>query len=177
MSKTVRNLQLVRRISELLEAIEQRLRASSVPPVSKGSGVFQIACDEILLITRAELLKNRGYEVGSALGNDEAKRILDKGRPYHRFIVGHAAPKKTREDIVRWLKANFPDTKILALNPPHYTKLAKQITISSSTDLRIGFRSLQPLQPSLSFLPHTSIRQSYKKGGVQFSVPPEMLLC
>jgi hypothetical protein len=120
--------QLVRRISELLEARDRRLRrlrASSVQPVSKGNGVFQIGYDERLLITRTELLKNRGYEVGSALGNDQAKHILDKARAYHLFILGHAAPKETREEMVRWLKANFPDAKILALNPPQYTNLAE----------------------------------------------------
>jgi len=71
------------------------------------------------------LLKNRGYQVGSALGNDEAKRILDKRHPYRLFIVGHSAPKETREEIVRWLKTNFQGTKILALNPPDNTKLAE----------------------------------------------------
>lgn len=117
---------LVRRISELLEAKDKRLQASRVqPPPSKGNGVFQIAYDEKLLITRADLLKNRGYQVGSALGNDEARRILDKRHPYRLFIVGHSAPKETREELVRWLKTNFQGTKILALNPPDNTKLGE----------------------------------------------------
>ena len=116
--------ELVCRINELLEARDKRLSASSVKPASQGNGVFQIAYDEKLLVTRAELLKNRGYLVGSALGNDEAKRILDKRQPYHLFIVGHAAPNETREEMVRWLKSNFPDAKILALNPLDHTKLA-----------------------------------------------------
>jgi hypothetical protein len=59
------------------------------------------------------------------LSNDEAKRVLDKGQSYSFFIIGHAAPKETREEMVRWLKTNFPDTKILALNPPHQTMLAE----------------------------------------------------
>ena len=118
-------LLLVRRISELLEAKDKRFRRSDVRPTSKGNGVFQIAYDEKLLITRADLLKNRGYQVGSALGNDEAKRILDKRHPYRLVIVGHSAPKETREEIVRWLKTNFQGTKILALNPPDNTKLAE----------------------------------------------------
>jgi hypothetical protein len=80
--------------------------------------VFQIGYHEGLLITRAELLKRRGYSVRSALGNDEAKRTIDKGGIYHLFIVGHAAKKKTRQEMVDWLKANFPGPKILALNPP-----------------------------------------------------------
>lgn len=77
------------------------------------------------LITRAELLKNCGYEVGSALGNDSARRLLDNRDRYRLFIVGHAAPRETREEMVAWLKANFPGTKILALNPPDNAKLAE----------------------------------------------------
>ncbi len=116
---------LVCRINELLEAKDKRLRPHDVKPTSKGDGVFQIAYDEMLLVTRAELLTNRGYEVSSALGNDGAKRILGKRERYRLFIVGHAAPRETREEMIGWLKANFPDTKILALNPPHQAKLAE----------------------------------------------------
>ncbi len=115
---------LVCRINELLEAKDKGLRSGAAEPQSDGKRVFQIAYDEMLLVSRAELLKNRGYEVGSALGNDGAKRILDKGERYRIFIVGHAAPKETREDMVRWLKANFPNTKILVMNPPSSAILA-----------------------------------------------------
>lgn len=93
--------------------------------VSKDNRIFQIAYDEMLLITRGELLKRRGYEVSSVLGNEAAKRALDKRQTYYLFIVGHDAPRETREDMVRWLKTNFPGTKVLALNPPYQTKLTE----------------------------------------------------
>jgi len=116
--------QLIRRINELLEAKENRLRMGGAKLTSEGIGVLQIAYDEISLISRAELLKDRGYEIESVLGNDDAKRIMDKGHPYRLVIVGHAAPKEERQEMVRWLRTNFPDTKILALNLPHQMKLA-----------------------------------------------------
>jgi hypothetical protein len=109
---------LVCRINELLEAKDKRLRSGATEPQSDGKRVFQIAYDERLLVSRAALLKNRGYQVSSALGNDDAKRILDTRERYRIFIVGHAAPNETREDMIRWLKANFPTTKILVVNPP-----------------------------------------------------------
>jgi len=118
--------QLVHRINELLEAKDRRLQQpSNVKPRFRDGGIFQIAYDEMLLTTRAELLKNRGYEVSSALGNNDAQRVLANGETYGFFIVGHAAAKETREEMVRWLKTNFPDTKILALNPPHQTNLSE----------------------------------------------------
>jgi hypothetical protein len=69
------------------------------------------------------LLKNRGYEVSSVLGNDEAIRVLDGQQNYRLFIVGHNAPRETREEMLRWLKIKFPHTRILALNPPHQPDL------------------------------------------------------
>lgn len=116
---------LVCAINELLEAKDKRLRSRAAEGQSDGKRVFQIAYDEMLLVSRAELLKNRGYEVSSAIGNDGAKRILDKGERYRIFIVGHAAPLETREEMVSWLKANFPNIKILVVNPPASAILAE----------------------------------------------------
>ena len=116
--------QLVCRINELLEAKDRRLRGTA-DLVLNGKPVFQIAYDEKLLISREELLRNRGCEVRSALGNDVAKRMLANGERYRLFIIGHAAPRETREEMAGWLKANFPDTKILALNPPDHAILTE----------------------------------------------------
>ncbi len=113
--------QLTGRINELLAEKELRLLGEIKEP--RGTQVFQIAYEEVLLITRAELLKGLGYEVTSALGNDDAKRVLNNGKTYGIFIVGHAAATAAREDMVKWLKINFPDTRIIALNPPFDTKL------------------------------------------------------
>jgi hypothetical protein len=118
-------LQLTHRILELLEAKEKRLQGRDLNPMPRGNGVLQIAYDEMLLITRARLLKSRGYEVTSVLGNDDAKRALDKGRTYRLIIVGHASPRETRQAMIQWLKTTFPGTKVLALNPPHQTSLAE----------------------------------------------------
>jgi hypothetical protein len=115
---------LISRINELLEAKDKRLRSNAAGLHSDDKRVFQIAYDETLLVSRAELLKSRGYEVSSVLGNDAAKRILDTRDRYRIFIVGHGAPKETREEMVRWLKSNFPNTKILVVNPPSSAILA-----------------------------------------------------
>jgi hypothetical protein len=118
-------LLLIHRINDLLEAKDKRLQATHVKPGLKVTAIFQIAYDEKLLVARAQLLKNCGYEVSSVLGNDEALRVL-AGRGGHcLFIVGHNAPRETREQMIRWLKANFPHSKILALNPPLQAGLAE----------------------------------------------------
>ena len=81
--------------------------------------VFQIAYDEDTGLRRAELLRSCGYAVISVNGNQPAKLLLSSIQHYDLFIVGHAAPEETRREIVAWLKANYPDVKILALNPPN----------------------------------------------------------
>jgi hypothetical protein len=83
--------------------------------------VFQVAYDPYRLLTRAELLRHRGYEVVSVVGNEAAKVVLDAQQQHcDLFIVGHAAPDETRTEMVAWLKAKYPKVKILALNPPDH---------------------------------------------------------
>jgi hypothetical protein len=100
-----------RQIVALLNAARSSHRAAK--PV-----VFQIAYDQHRLVTRAELLRHSGYEVVSVVGNEAAKVVLSTQEQYcNLFIVGHAAPEETRKEMVDWLKAKYPNVRILALNP------------------------------------------------------------
>ena len=82
--------------------------------------IFQIAYTHSLLAARAELLSKRGYKVASALGNEAARKALKvRAETYDLFIVGHAAPLDVRNDMVQWLKENYPRIRILALKPPY----------------------------------------------------------
>jgi CheY-like chemotaxis protein len=86
--------------------------------------IFQIAYTQPLLVERAELLRKRGYEVSSALGNESAQMELKAcTETCDLFIVGHAAPPEVRAKMVQWLKEHYPTVKILALHPPHYPPL------------------------------------------------------
>jgi len=87
--------------------------------------VFQIAYDEALLATRAELLKSRGHRVDSALGNDAARSALSRTCAYDLFIVGYATEQHLRRELIDWIRGRFPGTKILALNPPHQTGISQ----------------------------------------------------
>src|SRR5437773_3878520 len=80
--------------------------------------IFQIAYDEESILQRAELLLGCGYGVISVLGNEAAKLLLSSIQHYDLFIVGPDAPEETRREIVDWLKENYPQVKILAMNPP-----------------------------------------------------------
>ena len=86
--------------------------------------LFQIAYGERLLVMRGDILRAQGYEVTSVIGNEAAKTVLDTGQDFDLFVVGHAAPQETRIAMVVWLKARYPKTKILALNPPECECLA-----------------------------------------------------
>lgn len=43
---------------------------------------------------------------------------------YTGRAVGHAAPDECRREMVAWLKAKYPDTPVLALNPPDDREVA-----------------------------------------------------
>ena len=83
--------------------------------------IFQIAYTEQLRSERAELLRRLGYGVISVIGNEAAKVLLSTIQHVDLalFMVGHAASEQTRKEIVDWLKANYPNVKVLALNPPN----------------------------------------------------------
>jgi CheY-like chemotaxis protein len=81
--------------------------------------IFQIAYNEEEARARAELLSGLGYGIVSAFSNQAARLLLSSIQHYDLFIVGHAAPEQTRNEMVEWLKENYPDVRILALNPPH----------------------------------------------------------
>ena len=55
----------------------------------------------------------------AAIGNEAAKVVLSATQHYDLFIVGHAAPEKTRMEMVDRLKTHYPGVKVLALNPPN----------------------------------------------------------
>jgi hypothetical protein len=112
-------LRLAGRIHELLEVKQKRLQGRKIE-----AAILQIAYDESLLITREQLLRSRGYEVVSVMGNEDAKRLLAiPGQYYRLFIVGHAAPQQAREEIAHWLKERFPKIQVLALNGPYQDKV------------------------------------------------------
>ncbi|HEV2751652.1 MAG TPA: hypothetical protein VGV12_14110 [Gemmatimonadales bacterium] len=94
----------------------------NVPPALERARkrIFQVAYTEALGIARSEELTHRGYRVTTVIGNERAKHVLtDSTQPYDLFVIAHAAPKRTREEMVAWLRANYPNGKILALNPVH----------------------------------------------------------
>lgn len=80
--------------------------------------IFQLAYESKTAIERAGLLRLCGYEVVSVIGNEAAKVILNMPQPWDLFIVGGSVTEGNKEEIVRWLKARFPQVPVLALNAP-----------------------------------------------------------
>jgi hypothetical protein len=91
----------------------------NVPPAKQLPRIFVISYDEEIGVQRSELLKSRGYDVISAIGNEAAKFLLSSIQRYDLFIVGYAAPKETRREMVDWLNVQYPRVKVLALNPSY----------------------------------------------------------
>jgi hypothetical protein len=117
--------------------------ATSVPePITKR--IFQICYSNDLRLTRSELLRSRGYAVISAVGNEAAKALLTTlsrdELGIALFIIGHAATAQTKEEMVGWLRQNYPKAKILVLNPPN-----QEITGADYNVLQNGPESWLPL--------------------------------
>ena len=87
--------------------------------------VFQIGYDEKELNARAELFRRCGHEVISVPHNEAAKDALTLIDNVDVFVIGHQAPEQTREEMVDWLKENFPTVKIVALIPSANRQLSR----------------------------------------------------
>lgn len=85
--------------------------------------VFQIGYDEKDLNARAELFRRCGHHVISVADNQAAKAALTSAQDVDVFVVGPNAPEQTRNEMVQWLKTNFPNVKIVALIPSASRKL------------------------------------------------------
>jgi len=97
----------------------QVVMQTNIPSAERAiKRIFQIAYDEEEGVRRAEVLRSRCYGVISVLGNEAANVLLSSPQNYDLFIVGHAAPQEIRREMVAWLKVNYPQVKILAMNPP-----------------------------------------------------------
>jgi hypothetical protein len=90
---------------------------------SRKPSVFQITYDYTQAIARVQLLRLHGCDVAFAIGNEAAKIILGRLRPWDLCTVGYAAPHDTVRDMVEWLKANYPGVPILELTSPRATQL------------------------------------------------------
>jgi DNA-binding NtrC family response regulator len=78
--------------------------------------VFHIAFDSSLLKVRAEMLRHAGFEVCSALGDDEARRALAENADYDMVVVGWSASDADRREMVGWLKKRFAGLRVIALH-------------------------------------------------------------
>jgi hypothetical protein len=89
-----------------------------IAPTGVTKRIFQVTYSERLFLERAAVLRRLGYSVLSVIGNESAKAILSSlDLNPELFIVGYEGPEHIRQEMVEWLKNNFPSTKVIALNP------------------------------------------------------------
>ena len=109
--------------AEQLLDIASALWLNSPMSTSPKRILFQIGYEQKGLNARAELFRRFGHEVTSVADNEAAKQVLATIPSVDVFIVGDTAPERTRKEMVDWLKANFPNAKIVALIPPTSRRL------------------------------------------------------
>jgi DNA-binding response OmpR family regulator len=76
--------------------------------------ILQIAYYSPLLHVRQQMLENAGYEVVSALGNDQAMSLAT-AKNFDLIVVGFSGPRAERASMVRWVKQHRPETPVITL--------------------------------------------------------------
>ena len=76
--------------------------------------VLQVAYVADMLSLREKMLKEDGYRVVSALGNEQATKAAGAER-FDIVVVGFSERHSVRHQMVRWLKLHAPETPIAVL--------------------------------------------------------------
>jgi hypothetical protein len=92
--------------------------------IQRERKVFQVGYEEQEVSKRAALLKSRGHEITSVIGNDPAIASLSENADYDLIVVGNSAPENLRTELCSWIKSRYPKIPILALNPPYKRQLS-----------------------------------------------------
>lgn len=79
-----------------------------------AASILQVAYYPTLLETRQVMQENDGYDVTSALGNDQAI-ALSSMKHFDVVVVGFSTDYGDRTFLVRWLKQHLPQTPVVAL--------------------------------------------------------------
>ncbi|HKT23083.1 MAG TPA: response regulator [Terriglobales bacterium] len=105
------------RIGEALnEQLEHTVRA-----FASAIRVLSIAYDPILEVTRADVLRQAGYDVVSVVGTDKGRKAAEKS-VFDLVVIGHSAPRAERTTLLKWLKAHFQRAHFIVLTKPHEGK-------------------------------------------------------
>jgi len=77
--------------------------------------ILHVEFDRSLLAIRHTLLETAGFEVISCFSGMAAREVSTGGGGFDLFLVGHAASLLERNDLITWMRANFPGMTVVAL--------------------------------------------------------------
>jgi len=86
--------------------------------VKKALRVLHIASDPVLLSHRKALLKHKGYEVVSVIGNSQAMDVLVTDHDFAFAVLDPEINPNHRSRLIAWLKVVHPKLSIPLLLDP-----------------------------------------------------------
>ena len=100
--------------------------------------ILHVAYDRALLETRHLMLKARGYNVTSALGNEQVMAMTpDDLAGFQVAVIGFSSTHAARSTLVKWFKAQSPQLPVVVLQFHEYERfpLAECTTLSEEPAL------------------------------------------
>jgi hypothetical protein len=94
--------------------------------------ILHVEFDRTLLAIRHTLLETAGFEVVSCFSAMAIREVSTATAPFDVFLVGHAASVNEREHLVTWMKANFPDTRVVVLRKRETDSSPQGVTSSTA---------------------------------------------
>ena len=104
--------------------------------------ILQVSYYQSLLEFRTRLLESGGYQVTSALGNDEAFGLgATVIKTVDLIVIGYSALHPIRTNAVRWFKQYHPTIPVVALRS-HNSEMFPEAGASLSEDPKIWLEAI-----------------------------------
>ena len=100
-----------------LEDNSTRVRPKLFDTAPRKKRILHVEFDRTLLAVRHALLESAGFEVISCFSGLATREVSTATAPFDLFLIGHAAPVAERNELVAWMKSNFPRTTVVVLRP------------------------------------------------------------
>jgi DNA-binding response OmpR family regulator len=104
--------------------------------------VLQIGYYPMLLQTRHMMLEQDGYEVFSALGNEQAKQIA-AARSFDAIVIGFSGTLPDRQELLRWIKQNVERTPVVMLQAHTNDKFPEADVLALSEDPKVWLAAVR----------------------------------
>jgi len=104
--------------------------------------VLQIGYYPMLLQTRHMMLEQDGYDVSSALGDEQARELAGS-QNFDAVVIGFSGTLAERQELLHWLKKNVQQTPVVMLQANSSERFPEADVVTLSEDPKVWLAAVR----------------------------------